>query len=141
LEALQSDDRGCELEGAGVIHPEIARRLSCDCRLQFVLTHPNGTVAGIGRADRNIPPSLRRQMLARDGGCTFPGCGTRRFVDGHHIRHWEDGGPTDLDNLVTVCHFHHKLLHGFGWKVRLDENQTSIWLRPEGRRYEPALTP
>jgi hypothetical protein len=43
LEALQSGDRGCELEGSGVIHPEIARRLSCDCRLQFVLKDPNGT--------------------------------------------------------------------------------------------------
>jgi hypothetical protein len=140
LEALQSGDRGCELEGSGVIHPEIARRLSCDCRLQFVLKHPNGTVAGYGRADRNISPSLRRQLLARDGGCTFPGCEAKRFVDGHHIWHWEDGGPTQLDNLTAVCHFHHKLLHEFGWNVKLDSDQVSIWFRPDGRRLEPALT-
>ncbi|MDP9068127.1 MAG: HNH endonuclease [Actinomycetota bacterium] len=138
LQALQSDERGCELEGSGVIHPEIARRMSCDCRLQFVLRHPNGTAAGIGRADRNIPGYLRRELLHRDGGCTFPGCGTRRFVDGHHIWHWEAGGPTDLDNLVTLCHFHHKLVHEHGWRVALDEHQVARWFRPDGRTYEPA---
>lgn len=137
LQALQSDDLGCELEGSGVIHPEIARRISCNCRLQFVLRHPNGTTAGIGRADRNIPGYLRREMLHRDDGCTFPGCGTRRFVDGHHIWHWEAGGPTDLDNLVTVCHFHHKLVHEFGWRVALDPDQVATWFRPGGRSYEP----
>lgn len=137
LAALQGDDDGCELEGAGVVHPEIARRISCDCRLQWVLRHPNGTAAGIGRAARNIPGYLRRELLHRDGGCTFPGCGTRRFVDGHHIVHWEAGGPTDLDNLVTVCHFHHKLVHEFGWRVDLDEDQIAGWFRPDGRRYEP----
>lgn len=137
LAALRSDDLGCELDGSGVIHPEVARRISCDCRLQFVLCGDDEVAVGIGRADRNIPPSLRRAMLARDGGCTFPGCGTKRFVDGHHVWHWEDGGPTNLDNLTTVCHFHHKLLHEFGWNVFLDRNQLSHWLRPDGRSYEP----
>ena len=134
LAALQGDDAGCELEGSGVIHPEIARRISCDCRLQFVLRRDDGTAAGIGRADRNIPPWLRRELLHRDGGCTFPGCGTRRFVDGHHIRHWESGGPTDLDNLVTVCHFHHKLVHEHGWWVGLTKDDRTEWFRPDGRR-------
>jgi len=141
LGALQSDDLGCDLQGSGVVHPEIARRISCDCRLQFVLRRDNGTAVGIGRADRNIPPYLRREMLARDGGCTFPGCGTRRYVDGHHIWHWEDGGPTNLENLTTVCRFHHKLVHEFGWKVYLDRNQVSRWLRPDGRSYEPGPLP
>ncbi len=136
--ALQSSDEGgCELEGSGVIHPEIARRVSCDCRLQFVLRNGNGLAVGIGRTSRNIPPYLRREMLQRDGGCTFPGCGTRRFVDGHHIRHWSDGGPTNLDNLTTVCGFHHKLVHEFGWNVTLDDNQVAHWFRPDGRSYEP----
>lgn len=140
LQALQSDELGCELEGSGVIHPEIARRLSCDCRLQWVLRNPDGTAVGIGRAGRNIPPYLRRELLHRDGGCTFPGYGTKRFVDGHHISHWEAGGPTNLDNLTTVCRFHHKLLHEFGWRVALDEHQSAGWFRPDGRRYEPGTS-
>ncbi|MCC5874431.1 MAG: HNH endonuclease [Gammaproteobacteria bacterium] len=36
-------------------------------------------------------------------GCRFPGCHRTKFVDGHHIEHWADGGETRLDNLVSVC--------------------------------------
>lgn len=139
LAALQSDELGCELEGSGVIHPEIARRISCDCRLQFVLRDGAGHAVGIGHASRNVPGYLRRELFLRDGGCTFPGCGTRRFVDAHHIWHWEAGGPTDLDNLVLVCRFHHRLVHELGWRVDLDEHQIVRWFRPGGRRYEPDL--
>ena len=39
---------------------------------------------------------------ARDPGCRFPGCGNRRFLDAHHIRHWARGGETRLDNLVPL---------------------------------------
>ena len=55
--------------------------------------------------------ALRRALNARDGGCRFPGCASRRFVDAHHIEHWADGGATDLDNLVQLCGHHHRLLH------------------------------
>jgi hypothetical protein len=81
-----------------------------------------------------------RQLRFRDHGCTFPGCGTSAFLQAHHTRHWEDGGRTDLDNLVLVCHFHHKLVHEFGWKVRLDGLLTH-WFRPSGRRYTPGPDP
>jgi hypothetical protein len=98
----------------------------------------DGNPVGIGRTARNIPAWLWRALMARDGGCVFPGCGTRRFVDGHHIEHWEDGGPTDIDNLVVLCRFHHDLVHKQGWSVRLDEQQVATWHRPNGDRFEPA---
>ncbi|HEV2767804.1 MAG TPA: HNH endonuclease signature motif containing protein, partial [Acidimicrobiales bacterium] len=50
------------------------------------------------------PPGL----AARDGGCRFPGCTNRRFLDGHHIRHWAAGGETSVANLVLVCRRHHR---------------------------------
>ncbi|MGH2788280.1 MAG: HNH endonuclease [Actinomycetota bacterium] len=99
-----------EIEGGPVIHPEVARRLACDARLQFVLTDQEGNAVGIGRTARDVPPWLMRQLRFRDHGCTFPGCGARAFLHAHHMWHWEDGGPTDLNNLVLVCHFHHKLV-------------------------------
>lgn len=127
-----------ELHDGTIIHPDVARRISCDCRLQVVLHDAGGSPVGIGRADRNIPGWLRRALIARDGGCVFPGCGTRRFVDGHHIVHWEDGGPTDIDNLVVLCRFHHDLVHKQKWEVRLDEQQVAAWYRPNGERFDPA---
>lgn len=138
LEALQSDEHGCEIEGAGVVHPEIARRIACDCRLQFVLRNADDVTVGLGRTTRNISASLRRELMHRDGGCTFPGCGARQHLQAHHIWHWEAGGPTDLDNLTLVCHFHHKLLHEHRWMVHLDERQRARWFRPNGSRYDPA---
>ena len=41
----------------------------------------------------------------------LPGCGATRGLHAHHIWHWEDGGPTELWNLVLVCPFHHRLHH------------------------------
>ena len=65
---------------------------------------------------------------------------TRAFVQAHHVRHWEHGGATDLDNLVLVCHFHHKLVHELGWSVCLDRS-TAQWFRPGGKRYNPGPDP
>jgi hypothetical protein len=134
------EEHGGEIEGGPVIHPEVVRRLACDARLQFVVTDAEGNALGIGRASRNVPGWLMRELRYRDHGCTFPGCGTRGFLQAHHVHQWEHGGPTDLDNLVLTCHFHHKLVHEFGWNVRLN-GSIPQWFRPSGRRYEPGPDP
>ncbi len=63
----------------------------------------------------------------------------RRFLDIHHIKHWiRQRGPTNLDNLVTLCHFHHKLVHEYRWRVRLGAIPGTVdWFRPDGTLYEP----
>ena len=50
-------------------------------------------------------------MRIRDRHCVFPGCCQNRHTDAHHIQHWAEGGETSLDNLVTLCRFHHTELH------------------------------
>jgi hypothetical protein len=121
-----------------VVHPEVARRIACDCRLRAVLREPSGRAVGIGRRSRNVPQWLLRELHSRDDGCCFPGCGTRRFTAAHHIVHWGRGGATDLDNLVLVCRFHHKLVHEGGWRVTLAGGVVAEWFQPDGRRYQPA---
>jgi hypothetical protein len=129
-----------ELEIGHALSPEVARMLKCDARLRFVLTDENDKAVGIGRASRDVPSWLMQELKHRDHGCTFPGCGSTTFLKAHHIRHWEDGGPTVLWNLVLVCHFHHKLVHLFDWKVRLNDSAVE-WIRPDGRRYNPGPGP
>ncbi|MGI8519668.1 MAG: DUF222 domain-containing protein [Actinomycetota bacterium] len=129
-----------EIEGGLGLHPEIASRLTCDARIQYVLTDKEGNALGIGRASRNVPHWLHRQLLRRDHGCTFPGCGTKMFLKAHHIWHWELGGPTDYDNLLLVCLFHHKLVHEGGWSVCLNST-VAEWYKPDGRRYDPGPDP
>ena len=82
-----------------------------DCEIWF---ERHGQVIGSGRATRQISRRLRRALEHRDRCCVVPGCGATRGLHAHHIRHWEDGGPTELDNLVLLCPFHHRLHHSGG---------------------------
>ena len=84
---------------------------------------------------------MLRALRHRDRGCTFPGCGAKRLLQAHHIRHWiGDAGPTEIPNLVLVCSFHHRLVHEHGWRVSLDRSGVTTWCRPGGRPYDPTRT-
>ncbi len=86
------------------------RYLTCDatCEVWF---KRDGEVIGAGRATRLINRRLRRALEHRDRMCAVPGCGATRGLHAHHLRHWEDGGATELANLVLVCPYHHRLHH------------------------------
>ena len=75
--------------------------LTCDatCEVWF---ERDGQVIGAGRSTRLINRRLRRALEYRHPTCAVPGCGATRGLHAHHIRHWEDGGPTELDNLVLA---------------------------------------
>ena len=141
LEALLSETGEAEIAGGSAIPAATARRIACGSKVEVVLYGEEGDVVGIGRASHDPPPWLRRQVLKRDGHeCAFPGCDMRRYLHLHHIEWWHEGGHTNLDNLITLCHFHHKLVHEYGWRVRL-EPAGPRWERPGGRRYEPGRAP
>jgi hypothetical protein len=91
--------------------PNAVRRLACDASLLVVQEDEVGNVLGIGRKTLIIPPAMSRALTIRDGGCQFPGCCENRYTEGYHIKHWADGGETKLDNLVTLCRYHHRELH------------------------------
>jgi hypothetical protein len=84
--------------------------LTCDatCEVWF---KRKGQVIGAGRTTRTINRRLRRALEHRHPTCAVPGCGATRGLHAHHIVHWEDGGPTELFNLVLVCPYHHRLHH------------------------------
>ena len=84
--------------------------LTCDATYE-VWFERHGDVIGAGRTTRQINRRLRRALEHRHPMCAVPGCGATRGLHAHHIRHWEDGGPTELANLVLVCPYHHRLHH------------------------------
>jgi hypothetical protein len=131
----------CEIEGGPVIHPDTARRLACNGRIQTVIEDQNGMPIRLGRIMREPPAWMVRQLRYRDRECRFPGCGSRRFTQAHHIVWWERGGRTDLDNLVLVCSFHHRLVHEHGWSVKWITDGTTRWFQPDGRRYRAGPSP
>jgi len=134
---LAATGGAAEIEGGGRIHPETARRLLCDARVQAVLEDQNGEPLRLGRLSREPSASMIRLLRYRDVECRFPGCGARRFTQAHHIVWWGDGGTTDLDNLVLVCFFHHKLVHEHGWAVRRDAGGGFQWIRSDGTVHQP----
>jgi hypothetical protein len=97
----------------GIVLPEGQRRhLLCDARLRATFHGDDGAAVSTGRATRAISRRLRRAVEHRDGGCcTVPGCGRTTGLEIHHIWHWEDGGPTDTSNLITLCAYHHTRHH------------------------------
>ena len=137
LSVLECDDGASEIEGGGVAPAQTTRRLLCHARVQALLEDENTQPVRVGRLRRDPPGWMVRQLRYRDRECTFPGCGARRFTQAHHVVWWERGGPTDLDNLILVCGFHHKLVHEFGWSVQRHEDGAT-WRRPDGALFATA---
>jgi hypothetical protein len=107
---LDVNERLAALHLGPLLSESERRYLLCDatCEVWF---ERDGQPIGAGRATRVINRRLRRALEHRHPTCAVPGCGATRGLHAHHIRHWEDGGDTELANLVLVCPFHHRLHH------------------------------
>ncbi|WP_238840445.1 HNH endonuclease signature motif containing protein [Prescottella equi] len=126
---LFGDKDIARLPHMGPLSIATARRLACDCHLSPIVMD-DGVPLNLGRTSRTVSKKQRRALIARDHGCAFPGCGTPpAHCEGHHVKHWADGGPTDLDNLVLLCRYHHQLLHHSHWDVRIGDDRHP-WFTP-----------
>jgi hypothetical protein len=134
LDTLKKSGTGAEseLEERGHVPAETSRRMACDASVVHWHETSEGEPLSIGRKSRTIPPAIRRALKRRDGGCRFPGCACRRFVDAHHIQHWADGGETSMDNLVLLCRKHHRLVHEGGYGIRPGEHGMVEFSLPNG---------
>ena len=128
------DDRRC-------VAPHVARQLACDASRRTVLEDERGEVLNIGRRSRIVPWHIAHALRIRDGGCRFPGCNRRRWTDAHHIHHWADGGETSLDNLVTLCRYHHRALHRDEFRIEHGADGGLIFVDPRHRPIPPAIHP
>jgi len=116
----QSDH--CSIDNKRFLTQEVAKRLACDASLSTVLEDDRGNILSIGRRSRIIPRAMSHALRIRDGGCRYPGCCQNHYTDAHHIKHWADGGETSMENLVTLCRYHHGLLHKREYHLRRDES-------------------
>ncbi|WP_426572756.1 DUF222 domain-containing protein [Aquihabitans sp. McL0605] len=110
---LEAGADGLELAThLGIVIPDGQRRhLLCDASLRGIVRDGLAPL-GAGRVTRVINRRLRRAIEHRDRGCcTVPGCGRTTGLEIHHLWHWEDGGPTETWNLITLCSHHHTSHH------------------------------
>lgn len=135
-------DSTLELTDGSVIPIQLAHLWGCDALMQRVVLDRNGAVLDLGRAERYATKEQRRALDARDRGCAVPGCGRpSEFCDAHHLSFWEDGGSTDLDNLVLLCRHHHRAIHHRRLHVEMERGRPTFadgyGRRIEAGRYRP----
>ncbi|WP_172421839.1 HNH endonuclease signature motif containing protein [Enemella evansiae] len=133
---------GCIDTPAGPMSAQQLRLLACDAEIIPVVLNSMGVPLDVGETQRFFEGELRAALVARDGGCVFPGCDQpARRCDAHHIRPVWAGGPTSLDNGVLLCPHHHALaepshqqLHNENrWEVRINpEDRLPEFLPPQG---------
>ncbi len=126
----RSTGAGDLLDGEPVA-PSVLRRMACDAGVLPAVLGGAGQPLDVGREARTVPTGIRRALAVRDRGCAFPGCDRPPgWCDAHHIRHWADGGPTALANLVLLCGHHHRTVHSAGWRVAVAPDGHPTWRPP-----------
>jgi hypothetical protein len=142
---------GVLAEGTEVSVGEL-RRLACDAGFIPVVLGGASEILDLGRTRRLASPALRQAVGLRDGHCAFPGCEVPVYrCELHHIRPWQDGGPTSLDNLVALCVRHHHLCEpappgvdadGYArppdqWRIRMRPDGIPEFIAPESYAAQP----
>ncbi|MBM6399196.1 HNH endonuclease signature motif containing protein [Phycicoccus sonneratiae] len=95
-----------------LLAPETLRRLACDAAVVLHGLGAAGEPLTLGRLERLFTRPQRRHLWLRDRGCTYPGCSApAAWARAHHVRHWSDGGPTDVSNAALLCQRHHTTVH------------------------------
>ena len=129
-----------DIELSVPISTKSLERIGCDATISRVVL-ADSTVIDVGRATRVVSEPTRRGVRARDKCCRFPGCDRpTSWTSPHHIVHWTRGGPTRPPNLVSLCHYHHRLVHEGGWQV-IAKGKELRFLPPEQRDFRRARGP
>lgn len=114
----------------GPINPSTIRRIACDADIIPIVLGSDNAVLSLGRSQRLFSVEQRKALIARDGGCTGPGCTVPgSLTEAHHLTPWSLGGLTNVDSGLLVCGSHHHLIHEGGWDVEISGG-TVYWSPP-----------
>ena len=100
---------------------ETVRRLACEAEILPVVLDGRSVPIDVGRSKRLATVHQRRALEAIYPTCAIPDCEVIfDHCNVHHIDYWENGGATDLNNMVPLCSRHHHAAHEGGWKLQLN---------------------
>lgn len=114
------------------------RRVADEAEVVPTVVGSTGVVLRLGRTRRLATPGQTLALVARDRGCSFPGCERPpEWCQRHHVVAWADGGRTDLDNLTLLCAYHHHNFEARGWTCRMTDGLPTWvpphWIDPDRR--------
>ncbi len=119
-----------------------ARLLADQADIAFCVKNTKGAVLDLHRTRRIASPAQTLALIARDAGCSFPGCNVApHYCERHHVIAWYDGGTTDLGNLTLVCSYHHHQFAQRGWRCLINDDGLPVWIPPKwiDRHQRPIL--
>lgn len=122
LESLRAELGVAEIIGGGYVPGDEltgdlltageARRLACNAHLIPVVLGGKSEILDLGRRHRLFTRAQNKALRLRDRTCRAEGCGTPgSWCEAHHWLPWSQGGRTDLDDAVLLCHHHHHRIH------------------------------
>ena len=118
-------------DGGDTVTPETLRRMGCDAGIIPVVLGGDGQVLDVGRMRRLFTGAIRKALIVRDGGCSFPACDRPvRWTEAHHVTPWEDGGVTSVGSGALLCRYHHRLVHEGTWQVRVGADGLPEFIPP-----------
>jgi hypothetical protein len=107
------------------------RDLADQAEIAWCVKDANGAVLDLYRTRRIASSAQTLALIARDRGCSFPGCAVApQWCERHHVIAWWDGGLTNLGNLTLVCAFHHHQFAKRGWQCRISDDGLPAWIPP-----------
>lgn len=121
---------------------EAVARLCCDAVIRKVTLDERSLPLNVGRKYRTATDAQWAAIKAVHSHCAWKQCSAPiNWCQAHHIREWDNGGATDLANLVPLCSSHHHRVHEGQWHIKLRPDRSLEILKPDGAFYATAPTP
>jgi hypothetical protein len=103
------------------------RRIACDADIIPVVLDGRSVPLDVGRAKRLATAHQRRALESAHETCAIEACLVPyHHCSIHHIEYWENGGSTDLNNMIPLCSKHHHKAHEGGWKLSLNPDTREL---------------
>ncbi|WP_130012186.1 HNH endonuclease signature motif containing protein [Serinicoccus sediminis] len=105
----------------GYVPPRQASEMACSAELTPVWMAADGEPLALGHKARYATPSQWLALVARDKGCSYPGCSALpQWCDSHHVDWWSRGGETDVSRMALLCGRHHTVVHQHDLSASVD---------------------
>ena len=91
-----------------------------------------GSALDLFRTRRVASAAQRIMLIARDGGCTKPGCPVGAYgCQVHHVtQDWAQGGLTNIDDLGLACPPDNRAVAPGGWTTSMSPRHDVEWTPP-----------
>jgi len=111
----------CELDDGTQLTGAQLRQMACEADIIPIVLSGDGIPLDVGRTFRLATYMQRLALRALHATCAVEGCDVPfDWCEIHHLRPWERGGRTDLDNLVPLCSYHHTWVHDLDGNVTME---------------------